>query len=70
MSKRLNVLLDEDLWADFSRIPTGHRNRAVNDAIRMFLILEKRRQAAAAMDRLKTTRKADLVKQIRKDRVR
>jgi hypothetical protein len=37
LSKRVNVILDDDNWEFLGRLPTYTRNRAINEALRAWI---------------------------------
>jgi hypothetical protein len=53
MSKRINVMIDEDTWSLLSRIPAGERSRAINEAIRAWASRRQRRDSVREMDALR-----------------
>lgn len=53
MSKRINVMIDEDTWSLLGRIPAGERSRAINEAIRAWASRRQRRDAVREMDALR-----------------
>ncbi|MGH8287901.1 MAG: hypothetical protein ACREV7_02600 [Steroidobacteraceae bacterium] len=54
MSKRINIMIDEDTWAVLGRIPSGERSRAINEALRAWAARRRRRDAVREMDALRT----------------
>ena len=53
MSKRINVMIDEDTWGFLGRIPAGERSRAINEALRAWATKRRRGDAAREMDALR-----------------
>jgi hypothetical protein len=53
MSKRINVMIDEDTWKVLGGIPTGERSRAINDALRGWVKRRRRSDAVREMDALR-----------------
>jgi len=53
MSKRINVMLDDDTWRFLSRVPTGERSRAVNQALRAWVTRRRRSDAVREMQALR-----------------
>lgn len=53
MSKRINIMIDEDTWRFLSRVPAGERSRAINEALRAWLTRRRRRDAVREMDALR-----------------
>jgi hypothetical protein len=54
MSKRINIMIDEDTWGFLGRVPAGERSRAVNEALRAWVVRRRRTDAAREMDALRT----------------
>ena len=54
MSKRINVMIDDDTWGFLARVPAGERSRAINDALRSWVVRRRRSDAAREMDSLRT----------------
>ena len=53
MSKRINIMIDEDTWGVLGRIPSGERSRAINEALRDWAARRRRRDAVSEMDELR-----------------
>ena len=53
MSRRINVMIDEDTWGFLGRVPAGERSRAVNDALRAWILRRRRTDAVREMDALR-----------------
>ena len=53
MSKRINIMIDEDTWSFLSRVPAGERSRAVNEALRAWVARRRRTDAVREMDALR-----------------
>ena len=74
MSKRINVMIDEDTWGFLGRIPAGERSRAINEALRAWATRRRRGDAAREMDALRAQlpkiSTAELARWIRDDRIR
>ena len=72
MSKRINVMIDEDTWSVLGRIPAGERSRAINEAIRAWASRRQRRDSVREMDairaRLPQTSTEEVARWIREDR--
>ena len=74
MGHRVNVIVQDDIWALLKRIPAGERSRTVNAALREWAQKRRRLDAVAEMDRLranaaaKTVTTAEIVRWIREDR--
>jgi hypothetical protein len=54
MSKRINIMIDDDTWGVLGRIPAGERSRAINEALRGWAARRRRRDAVHEMDTLRT----------------
>jgi hypothetical protein len=54
MSKRINIMIDDDTWGVLGRIPAGERSRTINEAIREWVVRRRRRDAVREMDALRT----------------
>jgi hypothetical protein len=54
MSKRINIMIDDDTWGVLGRIPAGERSRTINEAIRDWTVRRRRRDAVREMDALRT----------------
>ncbi len=72
MSKRINIMIDDDTWAFLSRVPAGERSRAINEALRGWLARRRRRDAVREMDTLRAQLQRvsteEVVRWIREDR--
>jgi metal-responsive CopG/Arc/MetJ family transcriptional regulator len=44
MSKRINVMIDEDTWGFLERVPAGERSRAINEALRGWVTRRRREE--------------------------
>ena len=53
MSKRINIMIDEDTWGFLGRVPAGERSRAVNEALRAWVARRRRTDAVREMDTLR-----------------
>ncbi len=53
MSKRINIMIDDDTWGVLGRIPAGERSRTINEAIRDWVVRRRRRDAVREMDALR-----------------
>ena len=53
MSRRINVMIDEDTWGFLARVPAGERSRAINDALRAWVTRRRRKDAVREMDALR-----------------
>ena len=74
MSRRVNIMMDEDAWRVIEQLPRGARSRAVNTAIREWSGASARRDAAGRMDslraRLPPVATDDVIRWIREERER
>ncbi|HEY1900611.1 MAG TPA: hypothetical protein VGG49_12545 [Steroidobacteraceae bacterium] len=74
MSKRINIMFDEDTWRILGKIPAGARSRAVNEALRAWVLRRRRNSAAQELDglrsRLPDASSAEVAQWIREDRER
>lgn len=48
MSRRINVMIDDDTWGFLGRVPAGERSRTINEALRAWVT--RRRRADAVRD--------------------
>ena len=58
MSRRINVIIEDDTWSILEKVPQGERSRTINTALREWALQRRRRDAAAEMDRLRSERGA------------
>jgi hypothetical protein len=74
MSKRINVMIDDDAWGFLSRVPAGERSRAINEALRAWVTRRRRNDAVREMETLRAqlpkVSTADVARWIREDRER
>ncbi|MGH8259023.1 MAG: hypothetical protein ACREUG_04965 [Steroidobacteraceae bacterium] len=74
MSRRINVMIDDDTWGFLGRVPAGERSRAINDALRAWVARRRRKDAAREMDALRaqlpTVSTDEVVQWVREDRER
>lgn len=54
MSRRINVMIDEDTWKFLGRVPVGERSRAINEALRAWITRRRRSDAVREMEALRT----------------
>jgi hypothetical protein len=54
MSRRINVMIDDDTWGFLGRVPAGERSRAINEALRAWIARRRRKDAVREMDALRT----------------
>lgn len=72
MSRRINVMIDDDTWGFLGRVPAGERSRAINEALRAWVVRRRRNDAVREMDALRAqlpkVSMAEVVKWVREDR--
>jgi len=74
MSRRINVIIEDDTWSILEKVPHGERSRTINTALREWALQRRRRDAAAEMDRLRSERgakpvsTAEIARWVREDR--
>jgi predicted CopG family antitoxin len=72
MGKRINIMIDDDTWRMLGKIPAGARSRAVNDALRAWVVRRRRNDAVRELDELRTqlpvTSTAEVAQWIRDER--
>jgi hypothetical protein len=72
MSKRINVMIDEDTWGFLGRVPAGERSRTINEALRAWVTRRRRKDAVREMDALHTSLPKvstdEVIRWIREDR--
>ena len=72
MSKRINVMIDEDTWGFLGRVPAGERSRAINEALRAWVTRRRRSDAVREMEavraQLPKIRTEEVTRWIREDR--
>jgi hypothetical protein len=55
MSRRINIMIDEDTWGFLARVPAGERSRTINEALRSWVTRNRRKDAVSEMDVLRAT---------------
>jgi hypothetical protein len=55
MSRRINIVIEEDSWGFLMKIPAGERNRAINETLRAWVTRKRRKDAVNEMEALRTT---------------
>ncbi len=74
MSRRINVMIDDDTWGFLGRVPAGERSRAINEALRAWVVRRRRNDAVREMDALRAQLSKvstdEVVKWVREDRDR
>ena len=74
MSRRINMMIDDDTWELLSQIPSGERSRTLNDALREWLKQRQRQDARTEFDSLRralpSVSTEDVVRWVREDRGR
>jgi len=72
MGRRINIMIDEDTWRILGKVPAGARSRAVNEALRAWVVHRRRSDAVTELDvlraRLPAASAAEVVQWIREDR--
>jgi len=72
MSKRINVMIDDDTWGVLGRVPSGERSRAINEALRAWVIRRRRSDAVREMEvlraKLPKISSEDVARWVREDR--
>ncbi len=72
MSRRINVMIDEDTWRFLGSVPVGERSRAINEALRAWVARRRRADAVREMDSLRAqlpkTSVDEVARWIREDR--
>ena len=53
MSRRINIMVDDDTWDFLGRVPAGERSRTINDALRAWVARRRRIDAVREMDALR-----------------
>jgi predicted CopG family antitoxin len=53
MSRRINIMIDEDTWGFLAKVPAGERSRTMNDALRVWVTQKRRKDAVREMDALR-----------------
>lgn len=53
MSRRINIMIDEDTWTFLGRVPAGERSRAINEALRAWITKRRRKDDVREMDALR-----------------
>jgi len=49
MSRRINVMIDDDTWGFLGRVPAGERSRTINEALRAWVTRHRRADAVREM---------------------
>jgi len=75
MATKINIVLDDDVKAELDQmVESGLRSRVINEALRKELLLLRRRQLSARLDKLRVKTKPvstrEVVTLIRRDRGR
>jgi hypothetical protein len=53
MTHRVNIVLEDIVWATLSKAPQGERSRIVNNALKQWFHKRSRRDSARRMDELR-----------------
>ena len=74
MSRRINIMIDDDTWGFLGRVPAGERSRTINDALRAWVARRRRadavREMAALSAQLPKVSAAEVASWIREERDR
>ena len=76
MSRRINIIVSDDIWGFLKEVPQGERSRTINQALREWARRRRRLDAAAEMDQLRNDAGAEsitsdeIVRWIREERER
>jgi len=74
MSRRINMMIDDDTWELLGKIPSGERSRTLNDALRAWLKRRQRQDARTELDALRDSlppvSTEEVVRWVREDRER
>ena len=54
MSRRINIMIEEDTWGFLAKVPAGERSRAINEALRAWVTRKRRKDAVQEMDALRS----------------
>lgn len=54
MSRRINIMIEEDTWGFLAKVPAGERSRAINEALRAWVTRKRRKDAVREMDALRS----------------
>jgi len=57
MAHRINVMLDDEVWAQLQEIPKGERSRMISEAVSENLQKRRREEAFARIEELRRTMK-------------
>jgi hypothetical protein len=72
VTKRINVMIDEDTWGFLRSVPTGERSRTINEALRAWVERRRRSDAVSEMESLRAqlpkVSTQDVARWIREDR--
>lgn len=72
MSRRINVMIDDDTWSILGRVPAGERSQTINEALRSWALKRRRKDAVREMETLRTrfpkVSTEEVVRWIREDR--
>jgi len=53
VAHRMNLILDDDVWAQLEEVPEGERSRLINQAVSESLVRYRRLRAIAALAALR-----------------
>ena len=55
MARRVNVMIDDQIWDELQAIPSGERSRLINEALAQELLKRRRLRAIERMDVLRAS---------------
>lgn len=55
MTHRINVILEDEVWARFQAVPKGERSKLINQAISETLLRQQRAEAFAQIEVLRAS---------------
>jgi len=55
MAHRINIMLDDEVWAQFQAIPGGERSRFINEVLALELLRRRQRDAWESIQALRQT---------------
>jgi hypothetical protein len=64
MTRRVNVVLEDGVWATLSKAPQGERSRIVNSALKQWFRKRSQRDVARRMDELRAALQPVTTRQI------
>jgi predicted CopG family antitoxin len=75
MSRRINIMVEDNVWENLREIAKGERSKFINDAIRDRFLKLQRQKAVEAVDKIRNTLQlkpveVDVVDVLRRERQR